>query len=73
MPSQELNVPTDKEATLTLGDDIAPINNDSLLLDASKTPTLYAHEEGLATTSDGGRGVLCNNSMPSQGLQAGSP
>ena len=74
MPSQKLHVvPPDKEAALILGDDVAPPNNDSSLLEPSKTPTLYVHEVGLAATSDGGRGVLCNNGTPSQGIQVGPP
>ena len=50
-----------KEAALILGDDAAPPNNHSSLLEPGKTPILYVHEAGLATTCDGGRAVLCNN------------
>ena len=44
--------------------------------DTGKTPTthvIHTHEAALAAAVDGGRGVLCVDSMPSQGLHVIPP
>ena len=60
-----------QEAALILEDHVPP--QDTTLPTAGKTPTTSMYEVDLATNVDGGRGDVCTDGMPSQGLHLASP